>query len=117
MKNILVGHIRGLIQVCDSPFLFNPIIILHGVPNDLMCFLNGSLQLIKHRVVLLALDNPWKATPQEEPDATKPFKCLAQSLIKEALHRRKGFPWTEIPSFGKELPNDVGNISPPLVSV
>ena len=116
VNNILVGHVWGLFQVRESPFPLNPTIILQGVPNDLTCFLNGPLLIIKHKIIPLALDNPWKTTPQEEPNATKPFKCLAQRLIKEALHHRKGFLWGEFPSYGKELPHDVGGISLPLLS-
>jgi hypothetical protein len=31
---------------------------LQGVPNDLTCSLNGPLLIIKHKIILLALDNP-----------------------------------------------------------
>jgi hypothetical protein len=37
-------------------------------------------------------------------------------LVKETLHHRKKILWSEIPPFGKELPNDVGRILPPLLS-
>ena len=114
--NILVGHVQGLFQIRESLFSLNPTIILQGVPNDLTCFLDGPLLIIKHKIILLALDNPWKTTPQEEPIAIEPFKYLAQRLIKEALHHRKWFLRAEIPSFGKELPHDVGGIPPPLLS-
>ena len=48
-------------------------------------------------------------------DATESFKCLAQRLIKHALHHRNRFLWAKSPSFGKELLDDVGRIPPPLL--
>ena len=72
-------------------FSLNPI-IMQGVANDLTCFLNGPLSIIEHKVIPLALDNPWKTAPKEEPCAIEPFECLAQRLIEEALHHRKGIP-------------------------
>ena len=77
IRNVLVGHVQGLFQIREGPFPFNSTIIMHGVPNDLTCFLNGPLQIIEHEIILLAPDNPWKITPQEKLDATKLFKCLA----------------------------------------
>ena len=44
------------------------------------------------------------------------FKSLAQRLIREALHHRKDFCKPRFLFFGKELPNDVGRVSPPLLS-
>jgi hypothetical protein len=77
VKNIMVGHVWGLFQIQESPFPLNPTIILQGVPNDLLCFLNGPLESIKQHIIPLVLDNPWKTTFQEEPDATS-FKCVAR---------------------------------------
>ena len=94
---------RGLLQVRENPLPLDPIIILQGVPNDLASFLNGPLQIIKHQIISLALGNPRDSAPQEEPDVIELSECLTKWLIKEALHRREGFPWTEIPSFDKKL--------------
>jgi hypothetical protein len=44
------------------------------------------------------------------------FQSLALRLIKEALDHGKGFPWTKVTFFGKELPHGVINMSPPLLS-
>ena len=41
VKNILVGHVQGLILIRESPFPLNPIIILHSVPNESTYFVNG----------------------------------------------------------------------------
>ena len=60
VKNILVGHVRVLFQIRDSPFPLNPPIIMQGVPNDLTCFLYGPLPIIP-----LAPSNPRKTTSQE----------------------------------------------------
>ena len=79
----------------------------------LASFLNMALQIMKQYIVPLAPVNPRKTT-QEEPYAIELSKRLAKRLIKEALHHIEGFLWTEIPSFDKELPHDVGNIPPPL---
>ena len=111
VKDVLVGHVWGFFQVHKSPFPFNPTLIMQGVPNDLTCVLNGPLHIIKNQIIPLALDNPRKTTSQKELYSTEPFQCLAQRLVKEALHHRKGFTRPEIPPFGKELPNDVGSIS------
>ena len=51
IKNILIGHVRGLFQVYESPFPLNPTIIVQGVPNDLTCFLNGPLQIVKNQII------------------------------------------------------------------
>ena len=45
VKNNLVGHVQGLFQILESPFLLNPTIIMQGVPNGLTCFLNGPLKI------------------------------------------------------------------------
>jgi hypothetical protein len=89
---------------------------MQGVPNDLTYFLNEPLQIIKHQIIPLVLYNLHKTALQEEPYAIELIKCLAQRLIKEALHHRKGFPRTKIFCFGKEFPNAIGSISPPLLS-
>ena len=50
-KIILVGNIRSLFQICKSPLPLSPTMTLQVVANDLSCFLNGPLQLIKHRFI------------------------------------------------------------------
>ena len=88
----------------------NPTIIMQGDPNFLMCFLDGSLHHIEHHIIPLAPNYPRKTTPQEKLDAVELFICLAQKLIKEVMHHKKGFLQAKVPSFDKELPHDVGNI-------
>jgi hypothetical protein len=68
---------------------------MEGVPADLMCFLNGPLQIVKNQIISLAPDVPRK-TALKKTNATEPFKSLAQRLIKETLHRRKMILWTKI---------------------
>ena len=65
---------------------------------------------------MLAPGNPHNTIPQGEPNASEPFKCLAQRSIEKTLHHRKCFLRAKIPSFGKELPHDVGSIVSPLLS-
>ena len=50
-KIILVGNIRSLFQICKSPLPLSPSMTLQVVANDLSCFLNGPLQLIKHQYI------------------------------------------------------------------
>ena len=61
----------------------NPTVLMQGVPNDLMCFLNEPLLIVKHKIVPLAPYIPWKTTPQEDPYATEIFECLAQRLTRK----------------------------------
>ena len=56
----LVGHIRGFLQVLESPFPLDPAIILHSAPNDLSCFLNKPLHIVKNQIIPLMSDNPRK---------------------------------------------------------
>ena len=43
---ILVGHIRGLLQILKSLFPLSPSITLQSVPNDLSCFLKMPLEIV-----------------------------------------------------------------------
>lgn len=90
--------------------------MLQGVPNNLTCFLNRPLQILENKVISLSPNNPWETASRKEPDATEPTKCIAQRLIKMTLHHGKGLPRAEIPLLGKELPNDVSSVSPPVLS-
>ena len=80
------------------------------------CLLNGPLHIVKNHIILLTPYNPQKSTSQKELDVLKPFKCIAHRLIKHTLHHREGLHHAELFLFGKELPNDVGNVSPPMWS-
>jgi hypothetical protein len=60
VKNVMVGHVRGFFQVPKRPFPFDPSVILQGIPNDLTCFLNGPLQVIKNQIIPLPPDDPRK---------------------------------------------------------
>ena len=55
VKGTLVSNVRGFSQVRESPLPLNPTIILQGVPNNLICFLNGSLQSIKTQIIPLGV--------------------------------------------------------------
>ena len=48
-------------QVPKCLLSFNPPIILQGIPNDLTCFLNVSLQFNKSAVILLSPYDPREA--------------------------------------------------------
>ena len=62
VKNVMVGHVHGFFQVHEGPFPFNPPIIMQGFPNDLTCFLNGPLQVVKNQIISLSPNDPWKTT-------------------------------------------------------
>ena len=57
-----------------------------------------------------------KSTSKKEPYTIELFKCFAQRVIKKTLHHKIGLMWAEIPLICKELPNDVGSVSPPVLS-
>ena len=77
--NILVSNIRSFCQIWKSLLPLDPTIILQGVPNDLMCFINWPLQSIKNHIVLFVPNTPRKTTPQEKPDVVEPFQSLGWS--------------------------------------
>lgn len=97
-------------RVLEYPFPFDPLIIMEGIPNDLTCFLDGSLQIVENQIHPLPPNDPRKTSFQKEPDTTKPLKCFAQRSIKHTLRMlRSSF-------FDEELSNDVGSISPFMLS-
>jgi hypothetical protein len=62
------------------------------------------------------LDSPHDTTPQEKRNIIDMFQYFAKNPIKEALHHRKILPQTNVTSFGRELPKDVGNTTPNSLS-
>ena len=86
IQDVLVGHIQDFFQILKSLFTLDPAIIMQSVPSDLLCFLNGPLQIVKNQIHMLTTCNLQKTDPQKELDATKLFKCSAHRLVKETLH-------------------------------
>jgi hypothetical protein len=65
VENVLVGHVKGLFQTRESPFPLNPTKIMRDALDNLMCFLNGPLQIIEHQIIPLTPYYLRKTAPQE----------------------------------------------------
>ena len=66
VKNILVSNVWSFFLIRESLFPLTPTIILQGVSDDFMCFLNGPLQNIEHQIIPLAPNDPKNTNPEEK---------------------------------------------------
>ena len=66
IKDVLISNVCRVLQVRKSMLPFDPTIILQGVPNDLMRFVNGPLGHTKNQIVPLTPDGLGEPASQEE---------------------------------------------------
>ena len=88
-------------QVRESLLPLNSIIILQGVPNNLMCFLNGPLKRIKNQIIPLVPNNPRKIIPQEELAKLNCISALCKGLSKRHCTIKKDLWGPRLPLLAK----------------
>ena len=110
VKNVMVGHVGGFFQGPEHPFPFNPPIIMEGIPNDLMCFLNAPLKIVLKNESFCCCQTIHKRPLPKKNHIrlnrlTVSHKGRSNKLENDFCGLRFSF-----------LPNDVGIVSSPVLS-